>query len=290
MAVKSDNMIRKLLSGAFCIAYMLLSAYAGMQFTGKLAFQIILTFSLSLVFTAIADFFKIKTSVLSFAACVSTAFWVMYAVICQMLLKGTVLIFNSTWEYMFYYDKIGMVFIVLIVVTAYQRIKAFIKKNAEITEQYEKFYSVVSVAFVLFYILVLIYCFFLCRTPGTDRSEPNFDPLDVFRVTFFSGGLDYERLVLFFGNIAIFIPLGYLLYRRLSRGWRKLILVFFPVVLSSSIELSQYYFAMGHPDVDDIILNVIGFYIGASLKALFDKAFNVTYLSTKKEDPLRRQR
>lgn len=275
MPVKSDNMIKKLLSGAFCVAYMLLSAYAGMQFTGKLAFQIILTFSLSLVFTAIADAFKIKMSALSFAACASTAFWVMYAVIGQMLIKGTFFIFSSAWEYMFYYDKIGMVFIVLIVVTAYQRIKAFIKKNAEITEQYEGFYSVVSVAFALFYIIVLIYCFFLCRTPETDRSEPNFDPLDVFRVTFCSGYLDYERLVLFFGNIAIFIPLGYLLYHRLNRGWLRLVLVLFPVALSSSIEISQYYFAMGHPDVDDIILNVIGFYIGVLLKALFDKAFNV---------------
>ena len=104
--------------------------------------------------------------VISFAACFSAAFWVMCAIVAQMLLKGTFLIFNSAWEYMFYYDSIGMVFIVLIVVTAYQRIKAFIKKDAEITEQYDKFYSAVSVAFTLFYIVVLVYCFFICRIPG----------------------------------------------------------------------------------------------------------------------------
>lgn len=255
---------------------MLFSAYIGMQFTGRLAFQILLTLSSSLVFTAIADALKIKMSAFSFAACASASFWVIYAVIAQMLAKGTFFIFNSAWEYMFYYDSIGMVFIVLIAVTAYRRINAFIKKDAEITEQYEKFYSVVSVAFTLFYIIVLFYCFFLCRTPGTDRSEPNFDPFDVFRVTFFSGCLDYERLVLFFGNIAIFIPLGYLFCRILKRGRLKIILVLFPVVLSSSIELSQYYFAMGHPDIDDIILNVVGFYIGALLKVLFDKVFDIT--------------
>lgn len=252
---------------------MLISAYAGMQFTGKLAFQIILTFALTLIFTFFADLAKVKMSVLSASVCISAAFWVVYSIICQMVMKGTFLIFQSPWEYMFYYDSIGMVFIVMIVVTAYQRIKAFIKKDAETTEQYEKYYSAVSVAFTLFYIAVLIYCFFLCRTPGGDRSAPNLDPLDVFRITFFSGPLDYERLVLFFGNIAIFVPLGYLLCHWLNRGWRKIILVLLPFVLSSAIELSQYYFGMGHPDVDDVILNVLGFYIGALLKTLFDKVF-----------------
>ena len=162
MQAKSDNIVKTVLSGIFSVGYMLICAYAGMQFTGKLAFQIILTFSLSLIFTAVADLAKIKMSVLAVSASISAAFWVVYAVAAQMVVKGTFFIFVSAWHYMFYYDSIGMVFIVLIVVTAYQRIKAFIKKDAEITEQYDKFYSVVSVAFTLFYIAVLIYCFFIC--------------------------------------------------------------------------------------------------------------------------------
>lgn len=275
MQARAENIIKTFFSGLYCVAFMLISAYAGMQFTGRLAFQIILTFSLTLIFTFVADILKIKIQVISFAACFSAAFWVMCAIVAQMLLKGTFLIFNSAWEYMFYYDSIGMVFIVLIVVTAYQRIKAFIKKDAEITEQYDKFYSAVSVAFTLFYIVVLVYCFFICRIPGGERVEPNLDPLDVFRVTFFSGSLDYERLILFLGNIAIFVPLGYLLCHRLNRGGLKTVLVILPFVLSTAIEASQYYFGMGHPDIDDVILNVIGFYIGVLLKLLFDKVFTL---------------
>ena len=273
MQVKSDNIVKTVLSGIFSVGYMLICAYVGMQFTGKLAFQIILTFSLSLIFTAVADLAKIKMSVLAVSASISAAFWVVYAVTAQMVAKGTFFIFASAWHYMFYYDSIGMVFIVLIVVTAYQRIKAFIKKDAEITEQYDKFYSVVSVAFTLFYIAVLIYCFFICRIPGGERVEPNLDPLDVFKVTFFSGALDYERLVLFLGNIAIFVPLGFLLCHRLNRGVLRIVLILLPFVLSTAIEISQYYFGMGHPDIDDVILNVIGFYIGVLLKILFDKVF-----------------
>ena len=82
-------------------------------------------------------------------------------------------------------------------------------------------------------------------------------------------------MILFFGNIAIFVPLGYLLFHSLKKGKRKIFLVLLPVFLSSAIEFSQYYFGMGHPDVDDVLLNVIGFYIGVLLKMLLDRAFKL---------------
>lgn len=273
MQAKAENKIKSVLSCFICVLFMLLSAYAGMQFTGRLGFQIALTFVLSLIFSFVTDKVGVKSKTLAVSLCVSTSFWVICALIGQMLLKGTFFIFNSPWKYMFYYDSIGMVFIVMIVVTAYRRFKAFRKKDEETVEEYEKFYSTASVVFTVFYIIVLIYCFFIIRFPGGERETPNFDPLDVFKVTFFSGYLDYERLVLFLGNIAIFIPLGYLLCHRLNRGGLKIVLVLLPVVLSSAIEFSQYYFGMGHPDVDDVILNVIGFYIGVLLKIIFDKVF-----------------
>lgn len=273
MTAKTDGTVKKIISVVFCTVWMLFSAFAGMNFTGRLVFQILLTLSLTLLFLIASDLLKIKIEALYLSAGISTAFWVVYAVVGQMLLKGTFFIFSTPWRYMFYYDSIGMVFIVLITVTVYYRIKAFIKKDVKITEQYEKFYSAVSVIFTAFYITVLVYCFFICRIPGGDRTEPNFDPLDVFRVTFMSGRIDYERLVLFLGNIAIFIPLGYLLYGKLNVGKRKIILVFLPTILSSAIEFSQYYFGMGHPDIDDVILNVIGFYTGVLLKMLFNRVF-----------------
>lgn len=252
---------------------MLLSAYVGMMFTGKLVLQIALTFIAALIFSFAADMAGVRMNILAVSLCVSTSIWVIYALICQVLIKGTWFIFDTPWRQIFYYDSIGMVFIVMIVVTAFQRFKAFRRKNAEVTGAYRRFYSVVSVAFTAFYLIVLIYCFFIIRIPGGDRLEPNFDPLDVFKVTFFSGPLDYERLVLFFGNIAIFVPLGYLLCHSLNRGVLRIILIVLPAVLSAAIEVSQYYFGMGHPDIDDVILNIIGFYIGALLKIAFDKLF-----------------
>lgn len=273
MQVRSENRITRLFTGIICTVCMLLSAYVGMMFTGKLVLQIALTFIAALIFSFAADMAGVRMNILAVSLCVSTSIWVIYALICQVLVKGTWFIFDTPWRQIFYYDSIGMVFIVMIVVTAFQRFKAFRRKNAEVTGAYRRFYSVVSVAFTAFYLIVLIYCFFIIRIPGGDRLEPNFDPLDVFKVTFFSGPLDYERLVLFFGNIAIFVPLGYLLCHSLNRGALKIILIVLPAVLSAAIEVSQYYFGMGHPDIDDVILNIIGFYIGALLKIAFDKLF-----------------
>ena len=60
MQARAENKNKTFFSGLYCVAFMLISAYAGMQFTGRLAFQIILTFSLTLIFTFVADILKIK--------------------------------------------------------------------------------------------------------------------------------------------------------------------------------------------------------------------------------------
>jgi glycopeptide antibiotics resistance protein len=46
---------------------------------------------------------------------------------------------------------------------------------------------------------------------------------------------------------------------------------FCPIILSSAIELSQHLLRNGSCDIDDLILNVIGFYLGV----LFFKALNL---------------
>ena len=270
------NKIKLVLSEIFCICFISVAAYPGMLFTGRLGFQIGLTVFLSLFITMICDLIGIGMKSFSHAICITIVFWVSMAVIGQMIAKGTVLFFLTPWQYMFYYDRIGMIFIVLIVVTMYLRLKAFLSKSPKITKEYERFYSVVSVAFTVFYIIVLAYCFFIVRTPNAAyRPQPNLVPFEAFRSTFLSGMHDYESYILFLGNIAIFIPLGYLLYDKFKNGKIKFILIVIPIILSCGIEFSQLKFNMGHFDVDDIILNVIGFYCGVLFKLLIDKVMRL---------------
>jgi glycopeptide antibiotics resistance protein len=66
------------------------------------------------------------------------------------------------------------------------------------------------------------------------------------------------------GNIVIFIPLAFFLVNIFGvYTKRKIILIGF--LMSFSIEVIQFVFRIGVPDIDDIILNVTGVIIGIYL-------------------------
>lgn len=263
----------------FCAALMIFSASPAMQYTGKLGLQITITVVCTVLSAFIFELAKVDLKIITHSVCVALVFWTLLAILGQMAVKKTFFIFATPWVYTFYYDRIGMVLLSVVVMTAYFRVRVRMKKSRITADDYSQFYRTVSVAFTVFFILVLIYCFFLCRTPDVQRPTPHLIPFAVFKWTFLSGYFDYERLVLFFGNIAIFVPIGFLMCKKKSGKLFTVFFVIFPILLSSAIELSQYYFKMGDPDIDDVILNVLGFYIGALLKLGFDRLFPL-----KKED------
>lgn len=74
-----------------------------------------------------------------------------------------------------------------------------------------------------------------------------------------------------FGNIALFMPFGFFLYKMLRRFNHRFPFVetiLFASVTSLSIEVLQWVFAIGYSDVDDLLFNTIGGLIGASVAVL----------------------
>ena len=140
--------------------------------------------------------------------------------------------------------------------------------NKEFIAQYRKFQKNSLVSFSAYYFLIIIYCFIIVRAGGDGNQEINLIPFNVFKVMK-AGEYEYEFIFLFFGNIAIFMPLGVLLPLFIKK---KPLIILFPFVLSIGVEVSQYLLKNGQPDIDDVILNVIGFFIGYLMKVLFDKA------------------
>lgn len=65
---------------------------------------------------------------------------------------------------------------------------------------------------------------------------------------------------LFFGNIAAFVPLGFLMRKR---GSGLIAAVFAGLMLSLVIEGGQYVLGTGVCETDDLILNTLGAFIGA---------------------------
>lgn len=69
------------------------------------------------------------------------------------------------------------------------------------------------------------------------------------------------------GNIIIFIPLGIFLqlFKKNKHLLRSLLMV---VLISVGVEIFQYAFALGSLDIDDVILNSIGGFVGILLYKL----------------------
>lgn len=75
----------------------------------------------------------------------------------------------------------------------------------------------------------------------------------------------YQNL---FGNIILFIPFSLILITAFKLSKLKFIILW-AILLSTTIEIIQYIFHVGFPDIDDLILNVTGAVIGFFLYKLF---------------------
>ncbi|WP_404348378.1 VanZ family protein [Sutcliffiella horikoshii] len=123
--------------------------------------------------------------------------------------------------------------------------------------------SILIGAFSLYTLSLLILLFMRPSESAYDNS--NLVPLKTISL-YLSGNADW--FVSFYNlaaNVGLFVPFGVLL-----AFWtrRFLIRVFLPFALISCIEITQLLTNRGSLDIDDLILNVLGFYIGYALVPL----------------------
>lgn len=120
--------------------------------------------------------------------------------------------------------------------------------------------------FILYSFSLLVLLFMRPSEPAYDNS--NFVPFKTISL-YLSGNADW--FVSFYNlaaNVGLFVPFGVLL-----ACWSRsfLIKVFLPFALISCVEITQLLTNRGSLDVDDLILNVLGFYIGYALVPLVRK-------------------
>ncbi len=112
-----------------------------------------------------------------------------------------------------------------------------------------------------------------------ELSEPsiNLEPLHTIRL--FIRVLLYDpseynirmAVVNLFGNIGMFIPLGYFLPRLwegLRKWWRTWLVT---LVIMTAVEAAQFLTLRGTCDVDDLILNLLGAAIGYGIFRIWKK-------------------
>ena len=108
----------------------------------------------------------------------------------------------------------------------------------------------------------------------SDQSYQSLNLIPLSTIAFYLSG-KVNGLIVFYNlaaNIGLFIPYGiFLMVKNRSRFQ----LFYLPFLFISMIEILQYVSQRGSMDIDDLILNVLGFYIGYLLHPLFNKVIKV---------------
>lgn len=103
------------------------------------------------------------------------------------------------------------------------------------------------------------------RTEGGNLSEPILAPFYSYYTALNGGSQELYRTN--FMNAVLFYPAGLLgcevLPKRWSKVWKMILATCVFALLSIGIEYSQYRFAMGLAEVDDVIHNTLGTFLGA---------------------------
>lgn len=127
------------------------------------------------------------------------------------------------------------------------------------------------------WIVAVLWITIFSRTPGY-AHPPELIPFHSYRKLLATGITEIIRTN--FMNVALFYPAGLLTASLLPEKWsyrRKLltVVIAFPL-FSLMIEYTQFFYALGEPEVDDLIHNTLGAVIGTlpiSLrKILYDPA------------------
>lgn len=138
---------------------------------------------------------------------------------------------------------------------------------------FSSFYNTFFNAYLIVFIFLFFQLFVVLRENGVDyhlNIVPFQGEIGDFVQTYFSGNGSVVAHLRFMGNVAFFASMPLLLARFTgkSRSANAVILIT-PIALSIAIELFQTITNTGDGDIDDVILNTIGVFIGFAIYKLF---------------------
>ena len=110
------------------------------------------------------------------------------------------------------------------------------------------------------YSIIVIYVLFFKNTTTIDSSTMDLIPLFFYNPSM----IEFTLLI---GNIIMFIPIGYF-YKRFNFKYNLIFILF----IAALIEGSQFFFKVGVFDLSDILLYIIGFYLGNFYFIIFRKS------------------
>ena len=123
-----------------------------------------------------------------------------------------------------------------------------------------KLWNIVNAIFILIFVFVVLYKVVFSREIGSVVSKPDFIPFSSY-FEYFKG----ENSEAFFtnrANILLFFPFGLFFYDLLKAKREIIIYVVCAFAFSVVLEIIQFAFSLGMAEVDDVIHNTLGAFIG----------------------------
>lgn len=132
----------------------------------------------------------------------------------------------------------------------------------------KSFRKIIYSSLCIFYMACLVYIFFFARRRWVPLPirEINIVPFrdKIGYLHDHNGNADLEFYKDLVGNILLFIPFPFLIYYVSgTRSFKKVLLL--SASVSVIVEAIQYIFRIGVADIDDLVLNVMGAFLGLSI-------------------------
>ncbi len=163
-------------------------------------------------------------------------------------------ILNNIMRYIYRLSLIEVLVYSVFITWVYLKIRELIINKSKTA------WKIINVVGLVLFTLVVLYRVVLSRNVGSVQSEINLIPLSSYYNYFVS---DYSEA--FFtnkANVLLFYPFGLLLFDYLKTRKSVVIYIVIAFVFSLSMEIAQYVFSLGFAEVDDVIHNTLGAFLG----------------------------
>ncbi len=142
---------------------------------------------------------------------------------------------------------------------------------------------IIKLGILIVYLVILSYGLFFADSFGRslEHGSYNLEPMREIKRTFkYADSLGWEFVALnLIGNILVFMPFGFITVSFLPEGDKRhpLWITGLCMLFSFLVEVLQYMTGVGTADIDDVILNTIGGFLGYMFYFLYLRTIKGNY-------------
>lgn len=158
----------------------------------------------------------------------------------------------------FYCLPLPRVFLLVLVASlAYLTVRPYLQQR--------RFWRLAVILLLLAWLIVIAAATLTDRFPGSSPAQPEWIPFHSYREILAGGNPEILRSNLM--NVILFYPAGLLACELFPSGWNRIRKILTAVLLfaavSTGIEFCQFWYALGRPEIDDVLHNSLGAFTGA---------------------------